>query len=162
MKTDVIDSTVAMWTAEPEKAQGKPQVTGRLEGSQAVIEAGPFSWRADLPAPLGGSNEAPSPTQILLGALAGCAVVFVRDVLAPQLGYTVDEVEANVSCQTDARGLLGMDGTRSDLQGLKLDVKVTSPDGPDAVANIAKVWLERCPVYLAILNGTPVDVSFRC
>jgi uncharacterized OsmC-like protein len=56
------------------------------------MEHGSFSWRTDLPVPLGGANEAPSPTALLLSALAGCAVVFIRDTLAPQLGVTVVNV----------------------------------------------------------------------
>ena len=94
----------------------------RAEDSQAVIQARPFTWRADLPPPLGGSNEAPSPTALLLGALAGCAVVFIRDTLAPQLGVRVTDVAATVKCETDARGLLGLEGAKLDLRNLSLDV----------------------------------------
>ncbi|HVM14705.1 MAG TPA: OsmC family protein, partial [Egibacteraceae bacterium] len=75
-------------------------------------------WRADLPPPLGGTNEAPSPTALLLGALAGCAVVFIRDTLAPQLGVRVTDVAATVKCETDARGLLGLEGAEPDLRNL--------------------------------------------
>lgn len=59
-----------------------------------MLEAGSFSWRADLPPTLGGTNQAPSPTALLLGALAGCAVVFIRDTLSLQLGVPVERVEA--------------------------------------------------------------------
>lgn len=161
VKTDVIEATAAAWTGAPDTARSTPVVAARADGSQAVIEAGPFTWRADLPAALGGSNAAPSPTALLLGALAGCAVVFVRDVLAPQLGLRVDAVEAKVRCETDARGLLGLDGVAPDLQGVRVEVAVTSPDGEDAVAAIAKVWKERCPIYLALIRPTTVDTTFR-
>jgi hypothetical protein len=117
MKAETIEATVEAWTTEPDKAKGAPVVTARADDSQAVIEAGPFTWRADLPPPLGGSNQAPSPTALLLGALAGCAVVFVRDALGPQLGVRVDAVEATVRCETDARGLLGISGAAPDLGG---------------------------------------------
>jgi hypothetical protein len=60
-----------------------------------------------MPAPLGGTNEAPSPTALLLS-------VFIRDTLAPQLGVTVDAIEATAECETDARGLLGMDSVAPD------------------------------------------------
>ncbi len=161
MKTETIQTTIETWTKEPDKAQGTPTVTARAEDSQAVIQAGPFTWRADLPPPLGGSNQAPSPTALLLGALAGCAVVFVRDTLAPQLEIRVDAVEATVRCETDARGLLGMDGAEPDLQGVTLDVSIESPDGEPAVARIAEVWQERCPIYLAIAKATDVALQFR-
>ena len=160
MRTDVIEATAAVWTESPEKARSAPAVTAHSEGNQAVIEAGGFTWRTDLPEGLGGSNAAPSPTALLLGALAGCAVVFVRDVLGPQLGIHLEAVQARVGCETDARGLLGFDGVAPDLEAMHLEVTVSSPDGEAAVERIAQVWKERCPIYLALLKPTPVDVSF--
>ena len=161
MDTETIEATIKAWTNEPEKALGAPVVTARAEGSQAVMQAGPFTWRADLPAPLGGANEAPSPTALLLGALAGCAVVFVRDTLGPHLGVRVETVEATVRCETDARGLLGLGGAEPDLRKLSLDVEVHSPDGAAAVRRIAEVWQQRCPIYLALVKPTDVEVRFR-
>lgn len=161
MNSETISATVAAWTKEPEKALGAPVVTARSEESQAMIQAGAFTWRADLPPALGGSNEAPTPTALLLGALVGCAVVFVRDTLAPQLGVRVTAVEATARCETDARGLLGIPGAEPDLQSVSLEVSVDSPDGEDAVARIAHVWRERCPIYLALVKPTDVAVSFR-
>jgi uncharacterized OsmC-like protein len=81
-----------------------PVHQGTRRDSHAVIQASPFTWRADLRPALGGTNQAPSPTALLLSALAGCAVVFVRDTLAPQLGVRVTSVEAIVKCETDAEG----------------------------------------------------------
>jgi uncharacterized OsmC-like protein len=159
--TETISATVAAWTKAPENALGAPVVTARAEESQAVIQAGAFTWRADLPPALGGRNEAPTPTALLLGALAGCAVVFVRDTLAPQLGITVTAVDATARCETDARGLLGIGGAEPDLGGVSLEVSVETPDGEGAVTRIADVWQERCPIYLALAKPTDVAVSFR-
>ena len=161
MKAETIEATVEAWTKEPEKAQGAPVVTARADDNQAVIEAGPFTWRADLPPALGGANEAPSPTALLLGALAGCAVVFVRDTLGPQLGVRVDAVEATVRCETDARGLLGIGGAAPDLGNISLDVSIKSPDGDAGVQKIAEVWQQRCPIYLALVKPTDVSVQFQ-
>lgn len=161
MHAETIEATIDAWTKEPAKALGTPVVTARAEESQAVIQAGPFTWRADLPRPLGGSNDAPSPTALLLSALAGCAVVFIRDTLAPQLGVRVTDVAATVKCETDARGLLGLEGADPDLRNLSIDVTVESPDGDDAVRTIAQVWQERCPIYLALVKPTDVAVRFR-
>ncbi|MDP8970779.1 MAG: OsmC family protein [Actinomycetota bacterium] len=161
MNTQIIEETLAAWTREPDQARSAPTVTARAEEGQALLQAGPFTWRADLPAPLGGTNQAPSPTALLLSALAGCAVVFVQDTLAPQLGMRITAVEATVRCETDARGLLGMDGAEPDLRNVTLDVSVDSPDGEAAVAELARVWQERCPIYLALQKPTGVAVRFR-
>jgi uncharacterized OsmC-like protein len=161
MNVETINDTIATWSSDPDKARSSPAVTARAEAGQAAIQAGPFTWRADLPVPLGGTNQAPSPTALLLSALAGCAVVFVRDTLAPQLGMQIDAVEASVTCDTDARGLVGMDGAEPDLRNLTLQVTVDSPDGDTAVAELARVWEQRCPIYLALCKPVDVAVDFH-
>ena len=85
MKPETIHETIRLWEEDPDKAKSTPTVKARSDsgGGQALMEGGPFSWQADLPGPVGGTNQAPSPTALLLSALAGCAVVFIRDTLAP-------------------------------------------------------------------------------
>lgn len=124
MTPEIINQSMRLWTEHPEKAKGNPVVKARSDGGSAVLEAGPYTWRTDLPPVLGGKNSAPSPTALLLGALTGCAVVFIRDTLAPQLGISVDSVEATAECQADSRGLLGMEDVVPDLQNLRLNIKV--------------------------------------
>jgi uncharacterized OsmC-like protein len=160
MKREIIAETERVWQAEPDKAKGRPSVTARSEGAEAVIEAGSFTWRADLPPALGGTNRAPSPTALLLSALAGCAVAFIRDTLAPQLGVRVDSVEATARCETDSRGLLGMDGSAPDLRSVDVAIQVTSPDGEASARRLFAAWQERCPIYLALVKPTPVTTRF--
>jgi uncharacterized OsmC-like protein len=160
MNPETIQTTIENWTDEPESARGTPTVTARAEGAEAAIRSGSFAWRADLPPALGGTNQSPSPTVLLLSALAGCAVVFVRDTLAPQLGVRVTSVEATVKCDTDGRGLLGMLGAQPDLRNIRLDVTVETPEGEVAVEQIADLWLERCPIYLALMKPNDIAVSF--
>jgi uncharacterized OsmC-like protein len=147
MNRERIEETVRLWQAEPDKARGRPTVTARAEGSKAVMEHGTFSWHTDLPVPLGGS------------ALAGCAVVFIRDTLAPQLGVTVDAIEATAQCETDARGLLGMDSVAPDVRNVGLTIAIQSPEDNDAVRRVYQAWQERCPVYLALTKALPVATS---
>lgn len=160
MKTETILNTIQLWKDQPEKAQVKPALTARADGSQAVIEAGAFSWRADLPGPLGGSNQAPSPTQLVMSALAGCAVVFIRDTLGPLLNVPITDVRATVRCRTDFRGLLGVDGAVPDLEDFELGIVIISPDERGA-RSVYQAWLERCPVYLALIKPTKVATTIE-
>ncbi len=161
MKTETILSAIQLWKEQPEKAQVKPVVTARTDGSQAVMEAGSFSWRADLPLPLGGSNQAPSPTALLLSALAGCAVVFIRDTLGPLLNVRITDVRATVRCRADFRGLLGLDSAPPDLQDIELDITISSPDGERDVRSVMQAWTERCPVYLALTKPMNVATTIK-
>jgi uncharacterized OsmC-like protein len=160
MKTEIIEQSTRLWTNEPEKARVSPVVKARFEeGAQATLEAGSFSWQSDLPPTLGGENKAASPTALLLGALSGCAVLFIRDTLAPQLGVQVDSVQAEARCKADFRGLLGMSGAVPDLQDLEITIRIESPDSEEKVQALYQAWLERCPVYLALTKPLAVQAT---
>lgn len=160
MKTEIIEKSTQLWTNEPEKARVSPAVKARSEeGSQATVEAGSFSWQSDLPPTLGGENKAASPTALLLGALSGCAVLFIRDTLAPQLGVRVDSVQAEARCKADFRGLLGIADAVPDLQDLEITIQIQSPDSEDKVQALYQAWLERCPVYLALTKPLAVKAT---
>jgi uncharacterized OsmC-like protein len=159
MSATIIEKTIDTWTSEPSKAKGKPSVKARMDRDIARLESGTFSWSADLPAALGGCNQAPSPTALLLSALAGCAVLFVRDTLAPQLGVRIDGIEATARCETDSRGLLGLDGAIPDLQSVSLDVHIESPDPEEAIRHLMEVWKQRCPIFLALTRPTPAEIT---
>lgn len=160
MSADVIEASIQRFTAEPSAAQSTPSVTASLINGRARLSAGPFNWDADLAPAVGGENLAPSPTAYLLGALAGCAVVFIRDTLAPQLGLRVDDVTAVARCAADARGLLGMDGAVPDLGDVGLEIRVVSSEPADRLQRLFEVWEERCPIYLALIKPMAVQTSF--
>jgi uncharacterized OsmC-like protein len=160
MKPEIVQETIRLWEAQSEKAKGRPAVKARSDGSQAILEAGSFSWKTDLPPSLGGSNAAPSPTALLLSALAGCAVVFIRDTLAPQLGVRLESLEATAECEADARGLLGMGTAVPDLQNIRLSVRVQSADKEEKVRALCQIWQERCPIYLALTKPLSVSCQF--
>jgi uncharacterized OsmC-like protein len=158
MTMTAIDAA-ATFRDEPAKARSAPTVTATLANGRARLSAGSFNWDADLPAILGGENLAPSPTAYLLGALAGCAVAFLRDTLAPQFGVEIDDVTAAASSVSDLRGLIGIDGAAPDLTQLKLDIKVSSTSPQDRVDAMFAAWKERCPIYLALLNPNAIDLT---
>jgi uncharacterized OsmC-like protein len=161
MKPETIAETVRLWQAAPDKARGKPVVNGHSDNTQAILEFGSFSWRADLPPAVGGSGAAPSPTALLLSALAGCAVVFIVDTLAPQLGVRVNAVHAVAQCEADSRGLLGMPGVAPDLQAMQLTVEIHSDESEAKVNELYRVWLERCPIYLALIKPLQVKTTLE-
>jgi uncharacterized OsmC-like protein len=156
-----IQESIRLWQEDPDQARLKPVIRGRSDGLQVLLEAGPFSWRSDLPPALGGAYAAPSPTALFLSALAGCAVVFIRNTLAPQLGVQVEAVEAVVQCEADLRAALGMDGATSDLQNVELTITIHSTDSEEKVRRLFQTWQERCPIYLALIKPLPVSTALE-
>ncbi|MGH8945428.1 MAG: OsmC family protein [Acidimicrobiia bacterium] len=158
MSSDVIEGAVAQFTEDPASAQTAPAVTATLVEGHARLSGGPFTWESDLPPVVGGGNVAPSPTAYLLGALAGCAVAFIHDILAPQLDVQLDDVSAVARCRSDLRGLLGMDGTDPRLTDLSIEITIESSS--ERVDELRQAWLDRCPIYLSLIETARIDVTW--
>jgi len=127
----------------------------RAAGAKMVVSA-EGTWGS-----VGGGNLAPSPGTYLLGALAGCAAVFLRDTLGPQFGLRIDDVRATASATTDARGLLGMAGAMPDMGDLTIEIEVVSPEPEERLQELYTAWTERCPILLALVKPNAVDVRFK-
>ena len=161
MTIAAFSETAERFRADPSTAQGNPAVTATLANGRARLSAGPFNWDADLPAAIGGTNLAPSPTAYLLGALAGCGVAFLYDTLAPQFGVQIDGITAVARCSTDLRGVLGMDDASPELGDLAIDIEITTPDGRDKIEPMFDAWRERCPIFLALVRPRTVSLTTR-
>jgi uncharacterized OsmC-like protein len=161
MAVDTISESIQRFTADPAAARSAPAVTATLVDGRARLSAGSFNWDADLAAPLGGGNVAPSPTAYLLGALAGCAVTFLNDTLAPQFGVRIESITAVARCASDLRGLFGMDGVSPALGDIALEIDVVSPDPASKTEPMLAAWRERCPIYLALLQPNEVKLSSK-
>ncbi len=159
MLTTKLSEAEERFRADPAAARSTPKVTANLVNGRARLSAGAFNWDADLPAALGGENLAPSPTAYLLGALAGCAVAFLNDTLAPQFGVVIDDVSAVASAASDLRGLLAIDGATPDLTDFALDIHVVTASPGDRTTAMLEAWQQRCPIYLALLKPSSIALQ---
>lgn len=157
--SDRIAESAERFRSDPAAGVTHPTVTATLVNGHARLSSGPFNWETDLGPAVGGENLAPSPTAYLLGALAGCGVVFLRDTLAPEFAVTVTAVEATARCRADLAGLLGIAGTTPALEQIELNVRVTSPDPQERLDAMFAAWRERCPIYLALRTANDVGLD---
>lgn len=155
----VMSEAAERFRTDPAAARSKPAVTATLVNGHARLSTGPFNWEADLPVVLGGGNLAPSPTAYLLGALAGCAVAFLRDTLAPQFGVELDDVTAVAGASSDLRGLLAIEDAAPDLGDLTLDIRLATASPADRVDAMLAAWQQRCPIYLALLKPNSIALT---
>jgi uncharacterized OsmC-like protein len=154
--TSVLMETGARFRADPTTGRTSPAVTATLENDRARLAAGPFSWDADLPLSIGGTNGAPSPTAYLLGALAACGVVFLNDILAPEFGVTIHGITAVARCKADLAGLVAVEGALPDLTDLEIEIAVDTPDPESKTGPMFEAWSSRCPIYLALCKPNAV------
>ena len=78
-----------------------------------------FVYDADHPKVLVGRDQAPTPVEFLLHALASCLTAGIGNIAAAR-GVTLSEVESRVEGDIDLRGILGLsDQVRNGYQQLQ-------------------------------------------
>ncbi len=109
----------------------------------------------DSPPTLGGPNEAANPVELLLSALAACAV-FVCERAAQEMGIELKAVHATAAGEFDPRGVCG-EPFDPRFQSFKVRLAL---EGPDAAQRelLVQAFRARCPVYATLSRAAPVEV----
>lgn len=110
----------------------------------------------DSPPPLGGPNEAANPAELLLSALAGCAV-FVCERVAREMGIVLTTVVATATGDFDPRGVCGEAfDPRFQAFRVRLELGGAEPAQREALVHAFRT---RCPVYTTLSRSAPVEIS---
>lgn len=127
--------------------------------TQIHLQSGKFSLTIDEPKAMGGTDEGPSPVQVLLMSLAGCLNVTGHEI-AKQKGLTLKGMKIAINGVMNPCTFLGCSfEERAGFQ--TIDVQIT-PDFPDATEQQISEWLQeteaRCPVTDNIKAATTLAV----
>jgi len=115
-----------------------------------VIKSGSFEIVTDK---LGG--EAPSPIEYVLAALAGCFNI-VGDIVAREMGISIDDLKIEVSGVFNASKLMTGAGERAGYKEISVKVAVKSSADAETLRRWLETVRERCPVEDNLANQTPV------
>ncbi len=92
----------------PSLAQKTGKVTVRsTEGLACEIESGPWQFKVDMPAQVGGEETAPTPGIYEAAALGSCIAIMIK-MWSAKLDVPIDRVEAEVEFDADIRFLFGV------------------------------------------------------
>ncbi len=145
------------------KREMKVSITGESQNpTKITLKSGKFSMIIDEPKEMGGTDEGPSPIQVLLMSLAGCLNVTGHEI-ARQKGLELHGIKIGIEGVMNPCTFLGCSfEERAGFQNI--DVKI-EPDFTDATQQQIDEWLketeERCPVTDNIKAGTSLSVSAR-
>lgn len=106
---------------------------------------------------VGGLHDAPTPGDLLCGALAACQDSAVR-MVANRLGIEILALEVRVSAQVDVRGALGMDAdVPVGFQSMTCDIDLKVPQGtPSKLLASLHMAAQRCCVVQQTLHHPPL------
>jgi uncharacterized OsmC-like protein len=115
---------------------------------------------ADHPAVLVGDDNAPSPVEYLLHAIAACLTAGVANVAAVR-GVELTKVTSTVQGDIDLLGILGLsDGSvRNGYEQIKVSFHIDGEADEETLRRIVEQSRKRSAVYDVLTNGTPVHVD---
>jgi uncharacterized OsmC-like protein len=138
----------------------KVLVRGKSENATKMnLTAGKFNMVIDEPPSLGGTDDGPSPIQVLLMSLAGCLNVTGHEV-AKQKGLKLNGMEVKIEGVLNPCTFIGCSyEERAGFQQVKVTVHA---DMEGATQEEIDAWLEetenRCPVTDNVRAATDISV----
>ena len=118
-----------------------------------------YEYDADHPGVLVGSDEAPTPVEFLLHALAACITAGIASVAAAR-GVTLTEVTSRIEGDINLLGVLGLSKeVRNGYERIRatFDIKGDAPAAK--LREIVEQSRARSAVFDVLTNGVPVEVA---
>jgi uncharacterized OsmC-like protein len=118
-----------------------------------------YEYDGDHPAVLVGSDEAPTPVEFLLHALATCLTAGIASIAAAK-GVTLREVTSTIEGDINLLGTLGLsDSVRNGYERIRVrfDVKGDAPE--ETLRQIVERSRARSAVFDVLTNGVPVSID---
>ena len=125
---------------------------------QEMTHRQPFTFDADHPPVLVGTDNGPTPVEYLLHALAACLTAGIANIAAAR-GVTLTEVSSTVEGDIDLLGILGLsDQVRNGYQQIRIGFTLRGDD-PDKLRSVVEQSRQRSAVFDTVTNGVPVSID---
>lgn len=131
-------------------------VTTSDDGSPCTTTDGPWTTLSDLPAALGGSGSAPSPSVLLRAALGSCMVMSYR-LRAAKHGIALTSIRVTIETDSEIAGMLSCDADAPPgYTEFRYHVEIVSPAPADAVHRIVDEGDRLSPLLDAVARANTV------
>lgn len=123
--------------------------------------AGPAGETAstDMPEPMGGAGHGPNPGWLMRASMASCAATAIA-MRAAMLGIELKALEVEVTSESDARGLVGIDGVSTSLNDMRMTVKLAAADVPEPrLRELAEWGSMHSPIGCTLRDSPNVALS---
>ena len=116
------------------------------------------TFDADHPEVLVGADDAPTPVEYLLHALAACLTAGVANIAAAR-GVNLTSVESTVEGSINLLGILGLsDQVRNGYERIRVRFRLEGDD-PEKLRRVVEQSRLRSAVYDVVTNGVPVSIE---
>jgi uncharacterized OsmC-like protein len=171
--TPTLFATLNVVKGQPELAKFQFRATNRwIRGTNSRSRIEPFKgaggvhahkgvheYDADHPAVLVGGDEAPTPVEFLLHAIAACITSGIANIAAAR-GVTLTEVSSTVEGDIDLLGILGLsDQVRNGYERIRVSFEIKGDAPPEKLRQIVEQSRARSAVYDVLSHGVPVEIT---
>jgi uncharacterized OsmC-like protein len=133
-------------------------IHGFYGAKQEMTHRQPYVFDADHPQVLVGADNAPTPVEYLLHALAACLTAGIANIAAAR-GINLTEVSSTVEGDIDLLGILGLsDDVRNGYQQIKVSFTLRGDD-PEKLRSVVEQSRRRSAVFDVVTNGVPVSID---
>jgi putative redox protein len=123
-------------------------------GLRVKVSSGRHNWYADEPIDFGGTDEGPSPYQLLLGSLAACTAITLR-LYAQHKGFELGSVRLEYTYERDTT-------LDDELERITATITIGGEFTDAQRTRLAQI-AARCPVHRTLARGVAIvdDVRFE-
>ena len=122
-----------------------------------------FTWMADEPRQLVGTNHGPSPQELLLSGLGACIMVsFLAGATA--MGIQIESLSVDVDAELALHGFLGLETNKpTRFSGVHYHIAVAGDGTPEQFEALRREALTHSPNANALARGVALegDISVR-
>lgn len=133
----------------------------RTSAMAAELRVRDFTFATDEPVAVGGTDTAPTPMELVAGAVGGCIAVVV-ETIAREHEVRIVDIETSSKAHMDIRGFRGTAEVSAHFLDYELTVRVTSSATHDQERAVARDAERRCPAINLIRDaGVGLDVQWE-
>jgi uncharacterized OsmC-like protein len=133
-------------------------IHGFYGAGQELTHRQASTFDADHPEVLVGADNAPTPVEYLLHALAACLTSGLANIAAAR-GVKLTSVESTVEGDIDLLGILGLsDEVRNGYEHVRVAFRLEGDD-PDKLRQVVEQSRLRSAVYDVLTKGVPVSID---
>jgi uncharacterized OsmC-like protein len=120
-----------------------------------------YVLEGDHPEVLVGTDQAPSPVEAVLHALAACLTAGIGNIASVR-GIELTSITSRLEGDIDLRGLLGLsDEVRNGFERIRVSFQLTGDATDEQLRAVVERSRARSAVFDIVTNGIPVDIEVR-
>lgn len=134
-------------------------VSERMDAMKNINRIRDFQFLIDEPAKLGGTNEAPTPMDYILGSLNGC-ILIVIETIAREINFSFQGLKAESIGTIDRRGMMGIGDVSPHFQKVTNTVWFDTVESEERIEELKELLKKRCPAY-NLFRDAGIDITLN-